>query len=361
VEAIVAKFNGSQSKVHVDMTIMPGDVLAQKLEISLATGTGPALCQGINGAVQSIPQFAEAGVIQRVDALYGSGGIDKAVFPEAFFTGASYKGHLWGIPMTIQPAALFYNTSMFKAAGIAPPATVAELKAALVKLTAKGISGMPLGTTSTIDWWSPWIWAYGGNYTNATGTKSELASKNTVASFEAWGDLEQIHHISPTDLTGAGGDALFTSKRAATDFTGPWLVSGLQQAKVPFNVIPFPAGPGGSHVLGTGGTILVAKGVTDLEPVRDFVNFWTSPWATLEYAKSGSNSMRLDQEAEVAKLNPFSGKFAKMLPTIRYSMTDIVKYSQAFAVVTNAVEDVEAGKNIPSSLTSASSKLQALL
>ena len=41
VEAIVAKYNASQSKVHIDMTIMPGDVLQEKLLVSLGTGTGP--------------------------------------------------------------------------------------------------------------------------------------------------------------------------------------------------------------------------------------------------------------------------------------------------------------------------------
>lgn len=361
IEAIVSKFNSMQSKVNIDMTIMPGNVLAEKLEVSMATGVGPAIVQTINGAVQSIPQFAEGGVIQPVDAFYGSGGIDRGVLPPNFFNGVTYKGHLWGFPLTIQPAGLYYNTSMFTSAGIAPPTTMDEMQAALIKLTAKGISGAPFGTTSTLDWWSLWMWAYGGNYTNPPATASEFASKGTEAAFEAWGGLDRKYHISPPDLTGAGGDSLFSTQQAATDVSGPWLVSGFQKSKLPFNVIPFPAGPGGSHVLGTGGTAMINKSVTELEAVRDFFNFWTSPWAALEYAKSGSNSMRLDQDVEVAKLNPFSGKFQKMLSRIEYSMTGIVKYTPAFAVVTNAVEQVEAGQAVPTVLSSASSKLQGLL
>jgi vacuolar-type H+-ATPase subunit B/Vma2 len=50
-----------------------------------------------------------------------------------------------------------------------------------------------------------------------------------------------------------------------------------------------------------------------------------------------------------------------MLPHIRYAMTDIVKYSQAYAVVTNALEQVEAGQAVPGVLSSANSKLQSLL
>jgi multiple sugar transport system substrate-binding protein len=205
------------------------------------------------------------------------------------------------------------------------------------------------------------MWAYGGDYTNAAGTVSELASKGTIAAWEAWGGLDQAYHISPADLTGAGGDGLFTTQRAASDVSGPWLIPTCLGAKLPFDVIPFPAGPGGSHVLGTGGAMLLSKNVTQLEAARDFFNFWTSPWATLEYAKSGSNSMRLDQEAEVTKLSVYSGKFAAMLPHIRYAMTDIVKYSQAYAVVTNALEQVEAGQAVPGVLSSANSKLQSLL
>src|SRR5208282_5806824 len=81
VEAIVAKYNATQDKVFINMTIMPGDVLQEKLEVSLGTGTGPDIPQAPGGPVQAIAQFANAEVIQPVDFVYGADGVDRAVLP----------------------------------------------------------------------------------------------------------------------------------------------------------------------------------------------------------------------------------------------------------------------------------------
>ncbi|HTX00119.1 MAG TPA: hypothetical protein VMD59_15150, partial [Acidimicrobiales bacterium] len=149
--------------------------------------------------------------------------------------------------------------------------------------------------------------------------------------------------------------------QSATDISGPWVVSGFQQAKVDFDVMAFPAGPGGPATLGTGGTMMLNAKTTALDAVKDFFTFWTSPWAALEYAKSGSNALRIDLESEVKKLGKFPGLFATMLPHIRYSMTGIVKYSEAYAVTTNVVEAVELGQSVPSVMAKYNPQFQSYL
>ncbi len=359
VEAIVAKYNSSQSKVHVNMTIMPGDVLAQKLEVSLATGQGPDISTAPSGPLQAIPQFAEGGVIQPTDFVYGSGGVDKSVIPAGFFPAVTYSNKLWGVPMTIQPVAMYYNPSLFAKAKVSLPSTVEELIASLVKITKTGISGMPLATTAVVDWWSLWLWAYGGDYEK--NGKSLLTSPATEAGFAAWGNMEKNHKVSPLNLTGAQGDSLFSTNQSATDISGPWVVSGFQQAKVDFDVMSFPAGPGGPATLGTGATMMLNAKTTALDAAKDFFTFWTSPWAALEYAKSGSNALRTDLDSEVKKLGKFPGRFASMLPHIRYSMTGIVKYSEAYAVTTNVVQAVELGQSVPSVMQANNAKFQSYL
>jgi multiple sugar transport system substrate-binding protein len=361
VEAIVAKYNSSQSKVHISMTIMPGDVLADKLEVSLATGSGPDISTVPNGAVQEVAEFADAGVIQPVDFAYGSGGVDKSVFPQAFFPAVTWKGKLYAVPMTIQSVGLYYNPDMFKAAGVAPPATTGDLLSAAEKLTKNGISGMPLATTGVIDWWSLFLWAYGGNYTNSADTTATLDSPASVTAFEAWGNADKKYKVSPPNLTGSQGDSLFSTKRAAIDFSGPWVISGFQAAKVPFEVMGFPSSTGRPIALGTGGSMILSAKTSALDEARDFFAFWTSPWAVLEYAKSGSNAMRTDMAAEVSKLGKYPAAFQALLPHIRYSLTGLLKFSQFSAEVTNIVQAVEAGQNVKSVLSSGNSKLQSYL
>jgi multiple sugar transport system substrate-binding protein len=359
VEAIVAKYNASQSKVHIDMTIMPGDVLQEKLLVSLGTGTGPNISTAPGGPLQAIPQFANAGVIQPVDFAYGTDGVDRSVLPAGFFPAATWRGKLYGVPMTIQPVGLYYNPDILTTNHVPVPATVEELISGLQKVTKGGISGMPLATTAVVDWWSLWLWAYGGDYDK--NGKSLLATKDSEAGFAAWGNLESKYKVSPPNLEGAQGDSLFSTKQAATDISGPWVVSGFTQAKVPFDVIPFPAGPGGAHTLGTGATLMLSAQTKELDEARDFFTFWTSPWAALEYAKSGSNALRTDLDSEVAALGKFPAKFAKMLPNIRYSMTGIIDFSEASAVVTSIVEAVEGGQSVPSVVSQYNSKFQSYL
>lgn len=359
VEAIVAKYNATQDKVFINMTIMPGDVLQEKLEVSLGTGTGPDIPTAPGGPLQAIAQFANAGVIQPVDFVYGSDGVDRSVLPAGFFPAVTYNSHLYGVPMTIQPVSMYYNPALFAKNKIPIPETAEALIHALVQITKTGISGMPLATTGVVDWWSLWLWAYGGDY--AKDGKSLLTTKATEAGFEAWGNMESKYKVSPLNLTGAEGDSLFSTQQAATDISGPWVVSGFTQAKVPFDAMPFPAGPGGAATLGTGATMMLSSKCKELDAARDFFTFWTGKWAALEYAKSGSNALRTDLNAEVAKLGKFPKQFSLMLPHIRYSLTGIVKFSEASAVITNIIQAVEAGESVPSVMSSENGKFQSYL
>ncbi len=66
-------------------------------------------------------------------------------------------GQVYGIPLEFDALALFYNTKLFKTAGINPPTTWEELRKAAIKLTVKNdsgviqIGGVALGTTNNID------------------------------------------------------------------------------------------------------------------------------------------------------------------------------------------------------------------
>ena len=128
-------------------------------------------------------------------------------------------------------------------------------------------------------------------------------------------------------------------------------------------VTPQPANASATTraTLGTGATMMLSADCKELSAAHDFFTFWTGKWAALEYAKSGSNALRTDMDAEVEALGKYPGVFAKMLPKIRYSMTGIVQFSEAYAEITNVVEAVEAGESVPSVLSSANSKFQAYL
>src|ERR1051325_2880525 len=73
VEQIVKNYNAKSSN-KVDMTIEPWDTIYQKLQTSLPTGQGPDM-PALDPSL--VAQYASSGLIQPLDDLYGSGGIDK--------------------------------------------------------------------------------------------------------------------------------------------------------------------------------------------------------------------------------------------------------------------------------------------
>ncbi|HWE64729.1 MAG TPA: extracellular solute-binding protein, partial [Chloroflexota bacterium] len=133
VEALVKQFNASHPDIQITMTIEPWDTVYQKLPLSLRVNQGPDIA-GISN--QNMPQYAKAGLIQPIDSVYGSGGIDPKVIPAGIQQILRYNGHFYGAPMTVDPIMMYWNKTLFKQVGLThAPTTWSEWQADAVKLT----------------------------------------------------------------------------------------------------------------------------------------------------------------------------------------------------------------------------------
>ncbi|OCJ10289.1 sugar ABC transporter substrate-binding protein [Rhizobium sp. AC27/96] len=75
---------------------------------------------------------------------------DSKNFDKFFIDSASYDGTVYGVPLFRGQGALYYNTDMFKAAGLsAPPKTMEEFSTYAEKLTKRDASGK-----ATVSGWS---------------------------------------------------------------------------------------------------------------------------------------------------------------------------------------------------------------
>jgi multiple sugar transport system substrate-binding protein len=110
----------------------------QKLSAAVPTGTGPDIFDiGTNITVN----FIDAGLIEPNDPAIDQYLKSKAWSPQLvdFFSSG---GKSYGLPLLVSTAALYYNKTMFKEAGIAqPPATFPEMLDAAKKLTKTDASG----------------------------------------------------------------------------------------------------------------------------------------------------------------------------------------------------------------------------
>ena len=317
-----------------------------------------------------VAQYASGGLIEPLDDLYSSGGIDKAVVPKAFFDVATYNGHVYAAPMTVATVMLYYNKKMFAAAGIAgPPKTMDEMLADAKKLTKSGPDGQQYGLlladNAVPAWWAIFTWAYGGKLVSDDGKTGMLTDPNTIKGFQAWADAQKSGKISPVGTGGAAADQLFQTGKGAMELNGPWVTSGFTQAKVPYGVAQVPIGPVGTEkTLAVGATITIGKGSRNKAQAEDFIKYWMKPASQLIYAKgAGSSPARTDMTAQLAKLsNPYPKQFAAVLPDSQYYLAGLKNESQVDSdIITPAVQKILRGADVTSTLQSANVQLNKVL
>jgi multiple sugar transport system substrate-binding protein len=130
VNTIMADFNKANPDIEVKQENFPYDGFIQKVESSLAAGTGPDVVNLFYGWV---PQFAGNGLIQLPEADFPAKSLEANVGP--LMTASKVNGKYWAVPTAVRTLAVFYNKDLFKAAGISKlPKTWSELSSAAQKI-----------------------------------------------------------------------------------------------------------------------------------------------------------------------------------------------------------------------------------
>jgi multiple sugar transport system substrate-binding protein len=117
--AAVLAFNKSQSKIQLQMEILPYAAAKDTLSTEIAAGSAPDVIGpvGFSGSNTFYGQWLD------IAPFIKSSGFDTSVFnPELVKMYESSQGTV-GLPFAVYPSAIFYNTALFDSAGLAyPPA-----------------------------------------------------------------------------------------------------------------------------------------------------------------------------------------------------------------------------------------------
>jgi multiple sugar transport system substrate-binding protein len=279
----VKKFNDSGQGVKVDMTIMPNDVLTQKLLPAYAAGQGPTVAALDTGL---FPGVVAKGVIAPVDDLY-TNGLDAKILPQANLASTKYQGKQYGVPFAATCTMLYYNKKLFAADGISkPPTTMTELAADAVKLThyssgdqTKNTYGFIVPDHAAPATWAVLLDAMGGGVVSDDGKSSTLGSPSTIKAMNFWSDLILHKHVSPAGLGGVETDNLFAAGKAAQYINGPWVSASFKSAGVDFGVVPVPAGSATQECTAVGTNMHLNAKATDAQKAAayKFFTFWNTP------------------------------------------------------------------------------------
>lgn len=246
--------------------------------------------------VDWIAEFADLGMIEPLDGFI-------AKEPASFFAGIpttfhqKWKGKQYYLPLETGSVALFYNTKIFKDAGIAgPPKTwdeFAEIARKVTKPEAKIFAttstlGTEPPTNMTYDIY-PLILQAGGRIIDSATNKAVFNSPEGVKAIEWYVDRINKDKVAAPGVLSNGERekrANFATGNIAMMFEGPWGISIQKQLNpnLQFDIAPLPTNvSNGTMVRGSMNTITAQS--TNKEAAWKFLRWISGPTGAAMWSK----------------------------------------------------------------------------
>ncbi|MFC6713728.1 ABC transporter substrate-binding protein [Branchiibius cervicis] len=284
-------------KTHPNITVKAvGNITDDKINQALRAG-GPDAPDVVSSfTTDNVGEFCTSHALADLSPFLKKSGVDAAAtFPQAQLDYTQFKGNQCALPLLSDAYGLYYNTDMFKAAGITdPPKTLSEFDADAIKLTKTSggtysqLGFMPLyhGYESSI---SHFAAQFSPTYFTADG-KSNVANDPPLADTYDWqkdlvGKLGGYADLSKFRTT--FGDEFsdnnpFMTGKVAMAIDGEWRAGMIDASKSPihYNVAPFPVPDDLVSQYGKGyttGTIVgIASNSSKQNAAWEFVKYLTT-------------------------------------------------------------------------------------
>jgi multiple sugar transport system substrate-binding protein len=265
----------------VQLETVPQGSESERITTQLASGGLPDLLRVTGANVQQwIRREAFVELSPRVD--------DADIDLADFYSGAGeqfrWRDGLWGLPDSASPEIVFYNRTMFDAAGLEVPTaewTYDDMRTAATVLTLDEAERQPDDAAFDPEAIEQWGWNGGVTYfwqnalirarggelcANADCTRMSFTGTANEAAFEWWVSLVRDDHAALYDpyggsQTGVPGDP-FIAGRAAMGSNGSFAIGQLRAAgAIDFGVIPPLIGVDGRRhtPLSTNGYVIAAS------------------------------------------------------------------------------------------------------
>ena len=182
-------------------------------------------------------------------------GLTASGYYPSIAQAGTYQNQLYGLAPGVNGLALIYNKDLLAAAGVQPPATWDELKAAATKLTKGTQYGLAFSAVATEEgvWqYLPFFWSNGADL-------SKVDSPQAVAALQYLSGLVGDGSASKSVLTWNQNDVTdqFISGNAAMMINGSWNIPQLDStASLHYGIVPIPVPQaGGKPVVALGGEV----------------------------------------------------------------------------------------------------------
>ncbi|WP_336784983.1 ABC transporter substrate-binding protein [Paenibacillus sp. MMO-177] len=278
-QTMVDAFNKSQDKVHVKY-VLQQDLITKFLTAATSGGAPDVLLWDR----WRTPLYAPKNVLHPIDDFMTKDGLNKDDFYGEALKELSYGDKLYGLPLTVDARALFYNKKLLADAGVTqPPTTWDELEQAAIKTTKWNGSKLEVAGFSLADngLFNMYLQQAGGSMLTDDGKKTNFNNEKGLSVLAFWDRMlnqDKVYKVGFEQGLGEGTDAFATGKVAMT-YNGPWMLSTYKKygKDLDFGVVPPPAGPNGDKggVMGGFG-LVIPEASKNQEAAWEFIKWWTA-------------------------------------------------------------------------------------
>lgn len=308
IENAVKMFEEKYDWIDVNAIHIPADY-DTKLTTMVAGNENPDVAY-LESASIAFP-LAEQGKLYNMESFVTT---DPEINKSTLIPNITYywePGKLAGIFSAPECAVLFYNTEMFKKAGIAPPASnvanawtwdqfVETAKKLTIDQNGKNAteSGFDpkkisqFGVNIPLWWamWGPFVYSNGGDFLNEDGTKLGLTQPESVEALQKIADLINVHHVMPSPVQAKSlpntTQSLQTEKVAMV-IDGQWVnldLSAATDLKYDIGVLPVMKKPA---TIAIGAMISIFESSEHPKEAWDLVKFLVNPEYSIDLLKGG--------------------------------------------------------------------------
>lgn len=260
-EKTVQAWNETHDR-QVDLTYIPNAAYLNgaKLPTAFAAGDGPDIFLISPG---DFLRYSNGGVLADLTP-HMTEAARADFFPDALTTRV-VDGKVYGLPMEVEPLAMWYSPRSWEKVGLAEgdiPTTWDQMLEVGRKLNAPTRAGLVFEVTPGYYQnftWYPWLWQGGGEIT-ADGT-SAMDTKASRAALNLFGEAISSG-VAPRTLPAAGDVvSAFTADQAGMWESGIWNVAAFRETapKTSIDAFRLPVPAGGKYVTTLGGWAFVAN------------------------------------------------------------------------------------------------------
>jgi ABC-type glycerol-3-phosphate transport system substrate-binding protein len=287
-----------------------------------------------------VANYANANALESLDGYMATSKLASSLFIPSIYQLGLWQGKPYGLPIYADVEAYYYNTDLYKKAGLdpaKPPATWQDLidvssKLAVRqngKLVQEGLT-MPQDAAEDLsNMWYALLLQAGGRFLSPDGMKAAFNDDAGHQALQFMVDL--IHKYKVTDVgfgQGADGAAVpFYAGKSAAEYADSTEFYYIRKyaPQLPYVVAPLPAGPKGQAVASQAFEMFIPRLSKNKDNAWTFVAFAMQPGAQIKFNKTSSH---LPCETDALKGDPFFSSGKNMKPFY----DSLVNFSKPFPI-----------------------------